>query len=233
MGIDPASLTSAIVFGGTFDPPHVGHVRLPELAMRAVGAEAVIYVPAAVSPFKSGTPPTPAVHRLAMLRLALANAPWALVLSDEIDRYEAAVARGQSPPPSYTVDTLERLRPGLREDCRLRLLIGADQARLFDRWRMSARIVELAEPLVMLRPPETIDTLRGSIPAGTSSGAVWRRRVVDVPLIDISASEVRRRVAAGEPIDRMVPAAVAEYIGKHGLYRGHPGRSESGALDGR
>lgn len=210
--IDLTRCHRVLVFGGTFDPPHVGHVTLPELARQVLDADAVAYVPAAVSPFKTDQPPTPAVHRLAMLRLALRDQPHAAIVTDELDR----AAGGHE--PSYTVDTLERLRQRLGEQVTLRLLIGADQLRAFDRWKNWRRIVELAEPAVMVRPPETRDSILRDLPAGFDRDT-WARRVVELPLVDVSSSDVRRRVREGQPLGDRVSPAVAEYICEHGLYR--------------
>ncbi len=201
----------ALVFGGSFDPPHVAHVELPGRVRQRVGADVVLYVPAARSPHKADRDPTPAKHRLAMLRLALADQPAARILTDELDR--AGDGR-----PSYTVETLERLRERLPDHVELRLLIGADQARTFETWREPERIVALAEPLVMVRPPDTAESLLASLADGASRRA-WADRLVDVPRIEASSTEVRRRVRGGEPIDGLVPAAVARYIEDHGLYR--------------
>ncbi|MEE9211721.1 MAG: nicotinate (nicotinamide) nucleotide adenylyltransferase [Phycisphaeraceae bacterium] len=211
--MDLSNCKNLIVFGGGFDPPHNAHVTLPTVVMRAVGADAVAYVPAAVVPLKRGVEPAPAKHRLAMLRLAVADLPHAVVLTDEIDR-------AGDPPwrtPSYTVDTLEGLRDRLGDRVAMRLLIGADQLQQFDQWRSAKRIIELAEPVVMLRPPQTRRALLTSLPREYNADE-WSARVVDVPQIDVSATMVRRRVAKGEPIDDLVPAAVEQYIRQHRLY---------------
>ena len=116
-----------ILFGGSFDPPHVAHVALPMAARQAVGADVVAYVPAAKAPHKLDKVQTDPKHRLAMLRLALGDVKHAMILTDEIDR----AAGGE---PSYTVDTLTALREKLGKDVKLRLLIGADQVRIFERF---------------------------------------------------------------------------------------------------
>lgn len=206
MRLDDAKLI--IVFGGTFDPPTRAHVELPELARQRVGADLIAYVPAAQSPHKLDRPPTPPHHRLAMLRLALQASPHAVVLTDELDR--AADGR-----PSYTVDTLRALRDRLPHVA-LRLLIGTDQVHAFDRWREPDEIVRLAEPLVMVRPPETRESLLAALPA--SSRETWAQRLVEIPPLPISATDVREHVAAGHCIRDLVPPAVADYIAEHGLY---------------
>jgi nicotinate-nucleotide adenylyltransferase len=199
-----------LIFGGTFDPPHRGHLELPRLAMQAIDAVAVIYVPAARSPLKN-SPPTPARHRLAMLRLALEGQAWASICTLELDRAEAGA-------PSYTVDTLRELRQTLGDNAPLRLLMGADQVREFHRWNASRKIVELAEPLVMLRPPQTRRSLLAAL-RSEGDRQQWSARLLDLPQVDISASDIRRRLAHGQPITDLVPPAVAAYIAAHHLYR--------------
>ena len=200
-----------ILFGGSFDPPHVAHVILPMAVREAVGADAVAYVPAARAPHKLDRVQTDPAHRLAMLRLALSDAEHAVVLTDEIDR-----AKGGQ--PSYTVDTLAALREKLRPGVTLRLLIGADQVRIFDQWREPRRIIELAEPLVMVRPPDTRDSLLASLP-DEKTREEWASRLLDVPAMDVSSTEIRERVRRGEPIGGMVHPAVQRYILENDLYR--------------
>jgi nicotinate-nucleotide adenylyltransferase len=199
-----------LVFGGTFDPPHVAHVALPMLAMEAVGADAVAYVPAGVSPFKVAGRTTPADDRLAMLRLAVNHTGWACVLTDEIDRTS-------DDGPSFTVDTLEALRQRLGLHVTLRLLIGGDQLRAFDLWREHQRIVELAEPTVMVRPPDDEAALLAALPRGFDEQA-WSRRLIDLPRLDVSSTMIRQRVADGRRITGLVPPDVECYIHEHRLY---------------
>ncbi len=210
--VDLRACKTLLLFGGSFDPPHVAHRRLPLLAMRAVGADAVAYIPAALSPFKTGQPPTEAKHRLEMLRLTLAHEPRAVIRTDELDRF--AATGGQ---PSYTIDTIAALQSQLGERVKLRLLIGADQLASFDRWRHWRRIIELAEPVVMVRPPATRDSMLASLPAGFDAGQ-WRDRMIELPVIDVSSSMIRQRIAAGESVRGLVTPEVESYIAEHGLY---------------
>lgn len=194
-----------LIFGGSFDPPHRAHVELPEAVRVAIGADVILYLPAGRAPHKLDKQQTAGVHRLAMLRLALADpiaAGTAVVLDDEIRRVE------EDGRPSYTVDTLEDLATRVAPDAEMRLLIGTDQVNIFDSWKDWSRIIELAEPVVMVRPPETVD----DVPEA------WRPRVVEVPAMDVSSTEVRRRVAVGEPVIEMVGERVAAYLAGHGLY---------------
>lgn len=200
-----------IVFGGTFDPPHRAHVELPRRVREALGFEAVAYIPAGVSPHKRHLRQTDPAHRLAMTRLAVADQPGALVLDVEVERERE---RGE---PSYTVDTLQWLAEKLPGGAVMRLLIGTDQMVVFDSWREAQRIIRLAEPVVMVRPPQTRSSALAQLPADQRD--TWASRLVDVPRIDVSSTQVRERAAAGQPIDDLTPAAVARYIREHGLYR--------------
>jgi len=211
-----------LIFGGSFDPPHLAHIVLPRHVRQQVGADYVVYVPAALSPHKTGQQPAPGEHRLAMLREALREADDAAILTIELNR----AGDGQ---PSYTVDTLERLRQKLGGVIEIRLLIGSDQVPVFDKWYRAARIVELAEPLVMVRPPETKASLLATLPS--DQRATWERRLVTAPAMDVSATGIRARLANGEPIDDLVPEPVARYIEEHGLYQN--GTPEAGAKQPR
>jgi len=202
---------SLIVFGGSFDPPHRAHIQLPLMARDRLDFEAVAFIPAAISPFKRDAPPAPAEHRLRMLELALADEPSAIILTDELDRSD-------NETPSYTIDTLEHLRDRLPRDATMRLLIGTDQLKRFDRWYRWRDIVSIAEPLVMIRPPHAHQSLSDYLPEGFGV-AEWRGRFVELPIRDISGTEIRERIQAGQPIDHLVPRAVAEYIEANGLYQ--------------
>lgn len=216
---------TAILFGGSFDPPHRGHVELPERVRREVerrtGKPAwLIYVPAGRSPFKADLAPAPASDRLWMIEVAVERNPRAVVAPVEIQRAE----RGGE-EVSYTVDTVRWARAELPREVKLRLLIGADQAAEFHRWKEPRAIIELAEPLVMLRGSEGAEEL---IEAMLRSGfwseeelAAWRGRVVDVGTMDLSATEVRGAVRRGEweRVEGMVGGEVARVIRERGLYQ--------------
>lgn len=200
-----------LLFGGSFDPPTRAHAALPEVVRASLGFDAVLYAPAKVSPFKAGAaPPAPPEHRVAMLQRCLAGRARSIVLLDEVE------VPGDS--PSYTIDTVRELRRRMRPEAELRLLLGADQPEHFHRWRMSDELLVLSEPVVMLRPPATRASVLSRVPADQREA--WARRFVDVPPMDVSATEARRRLAAGEAVDDLVPEAVAAYIREHGLYRG-------------
>lgn len=184
------------IFGGSFDPVHHGHLIVAARAAEALGLETVLFVPVGVQPLKAAPPVAGAEHRAAMIRLAIAGDRRFALEGGELDR----------PGPSYTVDTLRQLaarRPGAR----LVLIVGADAAAQLPRWREADEVARLAEIAVLRRA--------GAPPV--SSPLV--RHQVATPAIEISASDIRARVKAGRDIRYVVPATVAEYIERHGLYR--------------
>lgn len=200
-----------IVYGGSFDPPHRAHIALPFEAAKQVGAASVMYVPAGQPPHKSGRTLTPAHHRLNMLRLALGERDDATICAWELDR-----PAGQ---PNYTVDTLEHLRRELGDGVEMRLLIGADMALIFEQWHQPERIERLAEPLVMLRPPEDAARLLAHFPV--ESRERWRDRIVVTSQMDISSTALRHCLSHGLPLDppdALEPGVLA-YIREQGLYR--------------
>jgi nicotinate-nucleotide adenylyltransferase len=206
--------TTLLIYGGSFDPPHRAHIDLPLAAGRAVGAE-VMFVPAGSPPHKPGSSITPAEHRLAMLRLALAGRAGCSISTIELDR----------PGPSYTVDTLVCLRRQLPPRTKLRLLIGSDMALCFHQWRDPHRIIQIAEPLVMLRPPVAdAGSLLDQLPAdfGPDDKRRWVDRIVPVPWMDVSSSDLRNRLARGDydhpAVRSNLDRSVIDYIRRHRLY---------------
>lgn len=213
-----SSLRTLLLFGGSFDPPHKGHVNLPLLAVRHLERMLdeekgvwVLFLPAARSPHKNSAPAATDAQRIEMLTLATAHLPRCAIWTDEIDRARPG-------EPSYTVDTLRRLREWLDDhggdEVRLRLLIGADQAAALDRWREPEAIVALAEPLVMAREV-------GGAAVFPAALGEWSRRLLPIPKLDISSTAARAAIASGDAaaIKRTLDAPVADYIKANGLYR--------------
>jgi len=184
------------VFGGSFDPVHHGHLIVAAEARRVLELSEVRFIPARLQPFKGAPHHAGVEDRVAMLRLALAGAPGLLLDDRECRR----------PGPSYTVDTLRELRAELPA-AELLLLVGSDAARDFAQWREAAAIRQLATLVVLSRPG-------ASAPADGLEAQVLR-----VPAIDISATQIRERVRAGESIHFLVPDAVARYIADRRLYQ--------------
>jgi nicotinate-nucleotide adenylyltransferase len=189
------------IYGGTFDPPHLGHLIVAEHVRVHQGLDRVVFIPVAMAPHKQGQQVTEARHRLAMLSLAVATNP-AFVVSDE------EIRRGGV---SYTVDTLAALR-AMDPAADLSILIGADNARDFDSWKDPAAIRAAARIVVMHRPRVELDLgeLKKKIPEAV---------VVDVPGIDIAGRVIRRRIAAGLSVKYLVPDGVLDYILQNSLYR--------------
>lgn len=183
------------LFGGTFDPPHLGHVLAAIDATEALGLDQLIWVPAATQPLKAGVPLADGVHRLEMTRLATALDPRFSVEALEVERGGL----------SFTIDTLRAFRerqPGAA----LFLLLGADAAALLPKWRDPEGIRAMAEVVVLTRGGGG-----PMLPAGVRTLATRR--------VDISATEIRARVRLGRSIRGFVPDAVEAYIAAHGLYR--------------
>lgn len=188
------------VFGGTFDPPHLGHLVVASDACRALGLDRVVWVPSAVPPHKRDTVQAPAEARLEMVRAAVDGDP----------RFEACDIELRRPGPSYTVDTLRELA-ALHPGAELVLLIGADNLREIPTWRDPEGILALARVAVLSRDG-----------AGVPPDAPIPATAVRVTRVDVSATEVRRRAAAGETIRYLVPDAVRALVERRGLYRELP-----------
>lgn len=196
------------IYGGTFDPIHLAHLLLADTAAEQLRLDRLHLVPAAQSPLKEH-PPTAARQRLEMLHLAIGGDPRL-----HIEQYE--IQRGEV---SYTVDTLQHTAESY-PDAELFLIVGADAAASFDRWKDPARICQLATLAIAYRggvgPPPWDVVDRYLDDAGRTA---VRNAAIDMPQIELAASEIRTRVAAGRSIRYRVPAAVAAYIAAEGLYR--------------
>lgn len=200
----PASLRSILVVGGSFDPPHRAHLALAGYAARASGCDHTLFVPAARSPNKIALTASGA-DRLAMLRLALQDRAHVSVSRLELDRG----------PPSYTVHTLEALRESLDPQVTVHLFMGSDQAATLTTWHRWERILELAAPVVVLRPPDTVESIHAVL-----GDLVGSSCVIDAPPDDVSSTQIRARLAAGGTIaDDQLDQLVTDYIRQHGLYR--------------
>ena len=196
------------ILGGSFNPIHVGHLVIAERFTEQMQLHTCLFVPAATSPFKQDDPSAvSASHRLAMVRLAIATYPQFDVCTVELERGGI----------SYTIDTVRAIaatHPGAR----VHLLIGADQAMAFQRWRDWQALLRETQVCIVRRPslitPDEELQLAHTL---TIDGVapVW----ITAPLMEVSSTEIRRRVLAGEPIDDLTVDAVRDYIFLHGLYR--------------
>jgi len=185
------------IFGGSFDPVHLGHLLVAQAALEELALDRLFFVPAAHSPFKPENQPAPAADRLRLLRLALAGQTRCEVDEQEIQRSGV----------SFTVETLRNYAqrfPGAT----LFYLIGADNVASLPQWREADELARLAEFVAIPRPGETPAPFPPSFRGRTLAG---------FPL-GVSSSQIRARVKAGQPIDLLVPPAVAEAIRNSRLY---------------
>jgi nicotinate-nucleotide adenylyltransferase len=193
-----------LCFGGSFNSIHHGHLICARAVAETLGYERIVLFPSRQPPHKQGhTDIADASDRVAMCRLAISGDSLFEVDDLEITR----------PGPSYTIDTARELHH--RGWGEVAWLIGADMAKILPTWHESAQLLAEVRFILMARPGWTFDWL--------SMPAEYRRleqQVVTAPLIDISSTEIRRRVAAGKPITYLTPPAVADYIRERGLYRG-------------
>jgi nicotinate-nucleotide adenylyltransferase len=180
------------ILGGTFNPPHLGHLALARCALDQLGLDRVLLVPSCVPPHKQ-VEVAGAEHRLRMCELAVAGLAG-------LEACPLEVRRGG---PSYTVDTLLALR-SLHPHATLTLILGSDIARTLSSWHRPDELMALADIAIAPREGD----------AGPGEGAVR----LDLPEVPVSSSLVRARVAAGEALDGLVPPAVAAYIAEHALY---------------
>ena len=194
------------LFGGSFDPPHVGHLLIAGDAHEALQLDRLVFIPTGVQPLKVGRGVASPSQRLAMVRLLIADDPRFAVDPVEIER----------PGLSFTVDTLSEFANRHR-GAELFLLVGADVPRAFGRWREPERIVELAT-VVVLHRAEDADGNKES--DEDPAAAQLRKRLTFLPTrrIDISSTEIRARLRSGKSIRGFVPDAVAEFIATERLY---------------
>ena len=212
------------ILGGTFNPVHLAHLQMARDAMEQCGLERVLFMPAATPPHKPLAGELSFEHRFAMVELAIENEP----------RFDACDLEGRRGGKSYSVESLETLGRMYPSD-ELFFLMGMDSFAEIHLWRRYPRLFELAHLVVLMRPGTEFEdplsaapvAMRGEFcyppaPKGLktlkhSSGN--RVFFIEETLLDISSTRIRERVSAGLPIDHLVPAAVSEYITRHGFYR--------------
>lgn len=195
------------VFGGTFDPPHTGHLLIGELVRDALGLERLLFVPAGDPPHKQHLEITPAAHRRRLVELAIADNPAFELCPIDLDR------RG----PHYSTETVRLIREQYdvaADDCIF--LLGGDSLVELPTWHQPQRLIELCRLAVVHRPGYTPDlaALERQVP-----GLARRLEWVEIPLVELSSSVIRRRVRAGRSIRYQTPEAVIGYIEQHELYQ--------------
>ena len=193
------------VLGGTFDPVHLGHLAIAGEARAALGLDRVLFVPAAQPLLKPLYPVTPVAQRLEMLRLAVRDRP----------QFEVSTLEMERPGPSYTVDTIEELRRRY-PDGEIYFILGCGSLMQLPEWKEPARLIGMCRLAAAPRPGYPRPDLTAL--EGRLHGISRRVTLLEGPLMDISATEIRERVSKGIPLDELVPGPVAAYIREHKLY---------------
>ena len=202
------------LIGGTFDPVHYGHLDAADSARLALGLDEVAFIPAHVPPHRPARPRASAFHRFALLALALAGRSG----------YRASDIELAREGPSFTIDTLRDLHRRGWSPAQLFFIIGADAFAEIATWHQYPAVLDAAQFVVMARPGNRLDSppwapeLRRRIRPAGENGELPAIHLVDAKTRDISSSQVRARIAGGETIADLVPAAVADYIAAHQLY---------------
>ncbi len=209
------------LLGGTFDPIHVGHLRCAEEVLEIFDLNRIIFVPASLPPHKLDARITPFRHREQMIKLAIDDNPVFSFSSVERERQGT----------SYSVETVEHFQQKYMKDLELYFIVGQDAFQAIRTWKDWQRLLTMCHFVVMTRPGYASMTLEGVLPAEFSSSFVFDEeaqgyrgatgRMIyfrQVTFLDISSSDIRRRVREGKSIRYIVPDAVRHYLAKHSLY---------------
>jgi nicotinate-nucleotide adenylyltransferase len=216
------------LYGGTFDPVHVGHIAVARELTKLLALDEVLFIPAFVAPHKRGQQVTPALQRYAMLALATQNEPRLSISTVELDE----------PTKPYTVETLARMKSQAGAEAQLFFVMGADSWREITTWREWERVLEATNHVVVTRPGYELSTehvtpairervvdLRGleqeAIAREIDNNAGTKIYVTDAVVMDVSSTAIRELARAGRSSEmaRLVPPSVAEFIEKYKLYR--------------
>ncbi|PKB60631.1 MAG: nicotinate (nicotinamide) nucleotide adenylyltransferase [SAR202 cluster bacterium Ae2-Chloro-G2] len=195
------------ILGGTFDPIHIGHLGISEAAKSYANLEKVLFIPAGNPRLKQGEPLASVEHRLEMVRLAV----------EGISDFEVCDIEIHRTGPTYSVDTLVELSANLKPTDNLFFILGVDVLGQLHHWKDPERVLALCQMLVLGRPSEhafDLEECYKRVPK-----AKERIQLVSAPLIDVSATDIRRRVVAGASLKGLVPDVVAEYIRSQKLYQ--------------
>jgi nicotinate-nucleotide adenylyltransferase len=201
---------TVILFGGSFDPIHVGHVAVAAASCKKLCADEVVFVPAKRSPHKLDNPTTSADHRLKMVSIAIEDTPCFTVSDCEINR----------PQPSYTFDTLKHFRQLLGSETQICFLIGADTIDDLPKWHRIEELMTLCRFCTMYRGGRELpnfDQFRGVF--SDDRIAQLQEDIIETPLLDISSTDIRTKLAAGQSVDDMLSPNVINYIKQNRLYQ--------------
>jgi len=195
--------TRIALYGGTFDPVHLGHLEVARSVSELFEIEKVVFIPAQVAPHKTGRPVTKPIHRYAMLALATQDDPRFVISTFELD----------APDRRYTVDTVADFQRRLGDDTELFFVMGADSWSEITTWREWERLLKMTNHIVVTRPGYEV----APAPAGLGDRIFF----TDAVMKDISATNIRRLASAGhyDELEQVVPRSVAHYIKKYGIYR--------------
>jgi nicotinate-nucleotide adenylyltransferase len=193
------------ILGGSFDPPHLAHLSVAEEARTQLDLECVVFVPAGLPPHKQDRDLTPAEHRVQMTTRALASNPYFYISRIDVERSG----------PSYSIETVRLLRDEWGPDAEVFFIVGLDMLADLPNWHRPVDFIQLCRLAVADRPGYAVDMAElDTVVPGVADKVDW----VTVPLLEISATDLRRRVHIGRSICYYVPAAVESYILAHGLY---------------
>jgi nicotinate-nucleotide adenylyltransferase len=192
------------ILGGTFDPPHIGHLILAECALDALHLNRLLFVPAADPPHKQDETITPVTHRLAMLERALAGNERLAISRADVDR----------PGPHYSLDMVQIIQAEYPQ-AELYFVMGGDSLRDLPKWHRPQEFIKCCRLAVMRRPGTEIDP---AMHEAIIPGLAQRVMMIDAPLIDISSSTITQRHMQGKSIRYLVPDSVRDYIETHQLY---------------
>jgi len=203
------------LFGGTFDPVHLGHTAVADAAAEKIGAEKVVFVPAKRSPLKNFSPEAGDNDRFAMTALAIAGNK-----KFELSDYELVKTK-----PSFTLETVRHFQTKYGSDALICWLVGADSINELSRWYGIAELIDECNLCVMFRAGY-------AHPDFTKFKNIWgqerieklQRNIIQTPLVDISSTEIRKRIATGHGVTGMLDPVVADYILEHGLYQAKTGK---------
>jgi nicotinate-nucleotide adenylyltransferase len=197
------------LFGGTFDPVHVGHTTVAAAAGDGVGADKVIFVPARRSPLKAFFPEASDEDRLAMIKLA----------TEGSDKFDLSDYELKKTAPSYTLETVRYFRRELGDDVSIYWLMGADTLEDLPHWYGIKDLIDECNLAVMYRAGFAAPDFSKYISLwGEDRITKMRRNVVETPLVDVSSTEIRKRLAAGREITGMISPKVFQYIRENRLY---------------
>jgi nicotinate-nucleotide adenylyltransferase len=192
-------LKKVAIYGGSFNPIHIGHLITAAYVREICGLDKIIFIPCYISPHKTDTTPVDGIKRLEMIKSAISNNPYFGVSDYELKKGGV----------SYTIDTVKYLK---NKFSKIDLIIGYDNLLVFDTWKEPDELVKLVNLIVLKRNTATKGTKKKNKYFNSA-------QIINTPIIDVSSSEIRGRIQTGKSINYLVPDSVKQYIISHKLYR--------------